>query len=84
MNTATIIGLLAAVICSIAMTPQVTRVYRTKKTDDLSLWAFLTLSSGLLLWLIYGILIKAIPIILGNAVGFGLSLYIVIMKIRYG
>jgi len=78
------IGFLAALLSAVSMAPQVVKVYRTKKTDDLSLWAFAVLSCGLFLWLVYGLLIQAMPIIMGNAVGFGFSLYIVIMKTRHG
>ena len=84
MNTANIIGFMAALICSISMTPQVVKIHKTKRTEDLSLGAFSVLATGLFLWLVYGLLIKAMPIILGNAVGFTLAMYIVIMKIRHG
>ncbi len=84
MNTADLIGFMAAVICSISMTPQVIKIYRTKKTQDLSLGAFSVLATGLFLWLVYGLLIHSIPVIAGNAVGFSFTLYIIIMKIRHG
>ncbi|MEA2014989.1 MAG: SemiSWEET transporter, partial [Thermodesulfobacteriota bacterium] len=82
MNTADIIGFLAAFICAVSMTPQVIKIYHTKKTADLSLGAFGTLASGLFLWFIYGILIHSIPIITGNAIGLSFTLYIIIMKLR--
>lgn len=84
MRIATIIGLLAAVISSVSMMPQVIKVHVTKKTDDLSLGAFSVLATGLFLWFIYGILIGEWPVILGNAMGLTLTLYIVVMKIRHG
>lgn len=84
MNATNIIGFLAALICSISMTPQVIKIYRTKKTEDLSLWAFSVLATGLFLWFVYGLLIKSMPVILGNAIGFTFAMYIVIMKIRHG
>ena len=84
MNITNIIGFLAALICSISMTPQVIKIYKTKKTEALSLWAFTVLATGLFLWLVYGLLIKSMPVILGNAVGFTFAMYIVIMKIRHG
>ncbi|MDD5723808.1 MAG: SemiSWEET transporter [Syntrophales bacterium] len=79
---ADIIGFMAAVICSLAMTPQVIKIYRTKKTQDLSLGAFSVLATGLFLWLIYGLMIHSIPVIAGNAVGFGFNLYIIIKILR--
>jgi len=84
MNTATIIGLSAAFLSSISMIPQVIKVYRTKKTENLSLGAFSVLAVGLFLWFVYGIMIKAMPVIIGNVLGLLLVCYIVIMKIRNG
>ena len=45
---------------------------------------FLLLTVGIVLWLIYGILIKQIPIILTNVVVLTLALCILVMKIKYG
>lgn len=84
MDLVNAIGFSAALLSAVSMAPQVLKVYHTKKTGDLSLWAFSVLASGLFLWLIYGILIRAVPVIIGNAVGFTFSMYIVIMKIKYG
>ena len=84
MNVDTIIGFMAAFICAISMTPQVVKIYRTKKTSDLSLGAFGTLATGLFLWLAYGMLIHSLPVVAGNGIGFGITLYIIIMKIRHG
>jgi MtN3 and saliva related transmembrane protein len=84
MGMANMIGFLAALLSALSMAPQVVKVHRTKKTEDLSLWAFTALTGGLFMWLIYGILIQSLPVIIGNTVGCLFSLYIVIMKIRYG
>ena len=83
-SMADIIGFTAAVISSLAMSPQVIKIYRTKQTHDLSLGAFAVLGTGLLLWLVYGLLIHSAPVMLGNAVGFSLTLYIIVMKIMHG
>jgi len=84
MSIADIIGFTAAVICSLSMTPQVIKIYRTKKTQDLSLSAFSVLATGLSLWFLYGVLIHSIPVIAGNAIGVSFTLYIIIMKILHG
>ncbi|HET57723.1 MAG TPA: hypothetical protein ENN35_04680 [Deltaproteobacteria bacterium] len=84
MDIATFIGLAAAVLSSLAMTPQVIKIYRTRQTGDLSLPAFLSLATGLFLWLVYGVMIGAMPVIVGNAVGFSLVMYVVVMKLKQG
>jgi len=45
---------------------------------------FVVLSCAIFLWFIYGLLIMALPVIIGNTLGFILTIYIVIMKIKYG
>lgn len=77
------IGLLAGILCTISFLPQVTKIFRTKRVEDLSLITFLMFTVGVFLWLVYGILIKQLPVILTNAAIFILSLLIVVMKIKY-
>ena len=81
--TSLIIGLCAGILCTISFLPQIIKIFRTKKAEDLSLITFSILSLGVFSWLIYGILIESLPIIVSNAVIFVLSLLIVAMKIKY-
>jgi len=84
MTPTDLLGLAAAVTATIAVGPQVIKVCKTKNTRDLSLGTFILLLSALFLWFLYGLLIGSYPIIIGNAVGFALNIYIVVMKIKYG
>ena len=78
-----VIGLLAGVLCTISFFPQVVKIFKTKRTQDLSLLTFFIFSLGVFLWLIYGFLRQEIPIILTNAVIFLLALLIILMKVKY-
>ena len=60
------IGTLAAFLTTTAFVPQVIRVIRTRDTHAISLWMYLMFSSGVALWLLYGILLNLWPIILAN------------------
>jgi MtN3 and saliva related transmembrane protein len=82
MNTL-IIGIVAGALTTAAFLPQLIRVIKTKHTKDLSLVTFSLFSLGVSLWLIYGILLKELPIILANAFTLVFALLIVIMKIKY-
>ena len=84
MDYITVIGLTAGALTTISFFPQVLQIYRTKKTKDLSLPMFVILTIGIFLWLIYGILSKALPVIAANSIAFIFCSYIVITKIRYG
>ena len=69
---ATVIGLTAAVCTTAANLPQLKKAWVTGQTDDLSLKTLLLFGSGLVLWIIYGVLQIDVVIMLAN----GMSLLI--------
>ncbi len=62
------IGLAAGTLTTFAFVPQVTKVYRTRSTRDISLPTFAALVLGTVLWLTYGILLSEIPLIAANGI----------------
>ena len=78
-----IIGYVAAAMGSFAALPQLFKIIKTKHTSDISLLFILIITTSLLLWLIYGILIVAWPIILANIVASSFWLVILLMKLKY-
>ncbi len=81
---ATFIGLAAGFCTTIAFVPQSYKIYKTKHTKDLSLVMYIILNIGILLWLIYGIIIKDSPLITANGISQIFAVYILGMKIRHG
>ncbi len=80
----TILGLAAALLSTFAGVPQLVKAWRTRSTGDLSLAFLLLALGGCALWLIYGFLLRSLPIVAANAVGLsvlGMTLY---FKLRYG
>jgi len=65
-----------------AFVPQALKVYKTKKTEDLSLALFALLFAGVFLWLIYGVLIGSAPVVIANAVTLMLVAYILLVKLK--
>ena len=84
MNLVTILGLVAATCTTIAYVPQAIKTIKTKQTKDLSLPMYAIVTFGFLLWLIYGIMIKDIPLIFANVITISLSSIILGFKIKYG
>jgi MtN3 and saliva related transmembrane protein len=78
------IGGTAGVLTTLAFVPQVIKVIRTKSTSDLSLGMFLTLSTGVFLWLVYGLCIGSKPLIFANTATFIFSSVILWYKIKCG
>jgi len=84
MDLNNLIGIIAGIITTSALVPQAVRIYKTKSARDISLTMFVFFAIGIALWLFYGILIQAIPVITANSVSLLLILLIIIMKLRYG
>jgi MtN3 and saliva related transmembrane protein len=84
MDGVTTLGLLAGTLTTIAFIPQIAKAWRSKSTGDLSWGMVITFSTGVLLWLIYGIWIDSLPVILANSVTLVLQGGIILMKIKYG
>ncbi len=79
-----ILGITAGTLTTVAFIPQLAKALKSKSTGDLSWGMVITFSTGVLLWLIYGIWIDSLPVILANAVTLLLQLGIVSLKIKYG
>lgn len=79
-----ILGIAAGILCTFSFIPQVIKIFRTKNARDISLLTFSVFFLGVILWFIYGIMIKEWPIIIANAVTLIIILSIVVMKIKYG
>ncbi|HYE00962.1 MAG TPA: SemiSWEET transporter [Alphaproteobacteria bacterium] len=79
-----ITGYAAALCTTGAYLPQVIRVWRTRSTEDISLWMFLVLVTGLVLWLVYGLWKGEIPIVAANAVTLVLASIILYFKLTQG
>ncbi len=83
MNIITLMGLMAAACTTISFLPQAIKTIRTKHTKDLSLAMYAIFTTGIFLWLVYGLIIKDIPLITANIITFIFTSVILIMKIRY-
>lgn len=83
MDWTNVLGLIAGSLTTFAFLPQLMKVLRTKSTKDISLYTLVIFCTGIFFWLIYGISLKAFPIILTNFVTLILNLMIVRLKIKY-
>jgi MtN3 and saliva related transmembrane protein len=77
-----LLGLAAATCTTVAFVPQVLHIWRTRSTRDISLGMFVVMTTGVLLWLIYGLFVHDLPLVLANGTTFVLSLTILVLKLR--
>jgi MtN3 and saliva related transmembrane protein len=78
-----LIGSAAAVLTTASFVPQVWHTYRTRDVRGISLGMYAAFATGVFLWLVYGLMRNAWPIIVANAVTLALALAILAMKIRW-
>lgn len=83
MEKVEMIGMIAAILTTASFMPQAFKAIKTKDTKGLSLTMYGMLFIGVILWLVYGVMMNAMPIILANAVTFVLAGTIIILKLKY-
>jgi len=83
LNYTGIIGFVAGLFTASSLLPQLIKIIKEKKVEDLSIGMFITLMIGLALWITYGILKKDIPIIATNAFSLLLNISILILRFKY-
>jgi MtN3 and saliva related transmembrane protein len=82
-DAVTILGLIAGAFTTVAFVPQVIRTWRVKSTSDLSLAMIGLNSTGIFLWLVYGLYVHSLPIIIANLVAFILVSTVLLLAIKY-
>jgi MtN3 and saliva related transmembrane protein len=79
-----VLGFLAGVLTTGAFIPQALKIWKTRSARDVSLGMYAVFTSGVVLWLVYGIALGSVPIIVANVFTLVLALAVLLMKLRYG
>jgi MtN3 and saliva related transmembrane protein len=78
-----LLGYLAAVLTTLSFVPQAWQTFRTRDVSGISLGMYSLFTVGIALWLVYGALLRAWPVVAANAVTLALALAILVMKLRF-
>ena len=78
------IGFAAASLTTASFVPQAWLTFRTRDVRGISLGMYSVFTTGVALWLAYGWLLQAWPVVVANAITLVLALSILVMKLRYG
>ena len=81
---ADIVGSLAAVLTTVSFLPQAWHSFKTKDVSGVSLGMYSVFTVGVALWLVYGLLLRAWPIVVANVITLGLAMAILGMKVVFG
>jgi len=79
----TAIGVVAALLTTIAFLPQALKAWQTRSTQDISLAMYGLMATGNICWLIYGLLLDSLPLIAANIVSLTLTTSIIALKLRF-
>ena len=83
MGVVDLIGYLAATLTSSMMLPQIIMTLRTKNVAHLSGMMISLYVSSCLLWIVYGVLIHALPVILCNVIAVVMGFVQAFLQYRY-
>ena len=77
------VGSAAAFLTTFSFVPQAWHTFKTKDVTGISLGMYSVFTSGVALWLVYGLMLQACPVVAANAVTLALASMILVMKLRY-
>ena len=78
-----LIGYMAATLTTVSFVPQALHSFKTKDVSGISLGMYSIFTLGIALWLVYGLLIGAWPIVIANVITLALASLILALKLRY-
>ena len=82
-NLSEVIGVVASVLTTASFLPQVWHSFKSRDVSGISLGMYSVFTVGIALWLVYGLLIGAWPLILANGITLVFAMAILVMKLRF-
>lgn len=82
-NSALYVGIGAGVCTAVSLLPQLFKMIKEKKAEDISLYMLFVLLAGISGWIWYGILKTDYPIIITNSFSFIVNILIIIFSFIY-
>jgi MtN3 and saliva related transmembrane protein len=77
------LGYVAATLTTASFVPQAWLIFRTRNVSGISLAMYSAFTLGIALWLAYGVMLGAWPIIIANIITLVLAICILVMKIKH-
>lgn len=84
MDLTELTGTIAACCTTASFVPQAWLTFRSRDVSGISLGMYSVFTLGIALWLVYGVMLGAWPVIVANAVTLALASAILGMKLVYG
>lgn len=74
------LGFVAAAFGAVSFLPQVIQIWRSRSVSDISTVTYIIYAFSIVLWLLYGIVVKSVPLIVAEILTLILVSLILIMK----
>ena len=84
MNITEWVGYVAAGLTTASFVPQAWLTFKTRDVSGISLGMYSAFTLGIALWLAYGLLIEAWPVVIANVITLALAASILLMRLRFG
>ena len=78
------LGYAAAVLTTASFVPQAWLTFKSRDVRGISLGMYSAFTLGVALWLVYGLLIQAWPVVIANVITLVLALAILGMRVKFG
>ena len=75
------VGTAAAIASTVSFTPQAWKIIQTGETKDISAGMYAITVAAFALWTAYGVILRQWPLVASNVICFGLSAFILMMKL---
>ena len=77
------IGYVAAFLTTASFVPQAWLTFKTRDVRGISLGMYSAFTLGVALWLVYGVLIQAWPVVIANTITLALAASILWMRVQF-
>lgn len=78
-----IIGSIAGILTTISVFPQIYVLLKKKSAKDLSISTYIVLTTGQLLWVVYGVLISNTQLLITNIISTLLSIIVIVLGVFF-
>jgi MtN3 and saliva related transmembrane protein len=77
------IGIVAGICTAVSLLPQLFKIIKEKKAENISYFMLFILLTGLALWVWYGVLKNDYPLIITNSFSFLVNILVILFTIKY-
>ena len=80
MTTEVLLGWIASMLCTLILVPQIIKAFKTRHTDDVSMFMLILSVAGNGFWLAHATMTQNIPLIFGAGLISTMSIILIIFK----